>query len=145
MKKSNYIIFDCETGGLNPKENTLIKAKEDKNESSSGGALYALHCPDDSPLFVAIWYVIATAGVAVLGADPKGIRGAARVRRRRGFDQERASARLGRGFPAMGVGECSGERDSVQMHTPRGDGVDGLEFDMKRGFLTRGMFVTHDR
>ncbi len=33
-----------------------------------GGALYALHCPDDSPLFVAIWYVIATAGVAVLGA-----------------------------------------------------------------------------
>lgn len=33
-----------------------------------GGALYALHCPDDSPLFVAIWYVIATAGVAALGA-----------------------------------------------------------------------------
>lgn len=28
--------------GLNPKENTLIKAKEDKNESSSGGTLYAL-------------------------------------------------------------------------------------------------------
>lgn len=33
-----------------------------------GGALYALHCPDDSPLFVAIWYVLATALVAALGA-----------------------------------------------------------------------------
>jgi hypothetical protein len=33
-----------------------------------GGALYALHCPDDSPLFVAIWYVIATALVTALGA-----------------------------------------------------------------------------
>jgi hypothetical protein len=33
-----------------------------------GGALYALHCQDDSPLFVAIWYVIATAIVAAIGA-----------------------------------------------------------------------------
>lgn len=36
------------------------------------GSLYALHCPDDSPLFVGLWYVIAagivTAAGALLGA-----------------------------------------------------------------------------
>ena len=30
--------------------------------------LYAAHCPDDSPLFVATWYTIATALVAAIGA-----------------------------------------------------------------------------
>lgn len=30
--------------------------------------LYASHCPDDSPLFVATWYTIATAAVTLLGA-----------------------------------------------------------------------------
>jgi len=30
--------------------------------------LYASHCTDDSPLFVATWYTIATALVAALGA-----------------------------------------------------------------------------
>ncbi|CCE09192.1 conserved membrane hypothetical protein [Bradyrhizobium sp. STM 3843] len=30
--------------------------------------LYAAHCTDDSPLFVATWYTIAVAGVAGLGA-----------------------------------------------------------------------------
>jgi hypothetical protein len=30
--------------------------------------LYAAHCTDDSPLFVAIWYTIATASVAAVGA-----------------------------------------------------------------------------
>ena len=30
--------------------------------------LYAVHCPDDSPLFVALWYSIAVAVVALLGA-----------------------------------------------------------------------------
>lgn len=32
------------------------------------GALYALHCPDDSPLFVGIWYVLATGVLAAAGA-----------------------------------------------------------------------------
>jgi hypothetical protein len=35
-----------------------------------GAAIYALHCPDDSPLFLALWYVAATAlvmGVALSG------------------------------------------------------------------------------
>lgn len=31
-------------------------------------ALYALHCTDDSPLFVATWYTLATALVVVVGA-----------------------------------------------------------------------------
>ena len=30
--------------------------------------LYAIHCPDDSPLFVALWYVPAVALVALAGA-----------------------------------------------------------------------------
>src|SRR5688572_1981862 len=30
--------------------------------------LYAIHCPDDSPLFVATWYTLAIAGLALIGA-----------------------------------------------------------------------------
>jgi hypothetical protein len=30
--------------------------------------LYASHCTDDSPLFVATWYTIGTALLAVIGA-----------------------------------------------------------------------------
>jgi len=30
--------------------------------------LYASHCEDDSPLFVATWYTIATAMVTAIGA-----------------------------------------------------------------------------
>ena len=30
--------------------------------------IYAAHCTDDSPLFVATWYTIAMAGLAILGA-----------------------------------------------------------------------------
>jgi hypothetical protein len=33
-----------------------------------GAALYATHCPDDSPLFVAVWYSLAIAAVAIVGA-----------------------------------------------------------------------------
>jgi hypothetical protein len=33
-----------------------------------GAAFYAAHCPDDSPLFVAVWYSIAIAFVTVVGA-----------------------------------------------------------------------------
>jgi hypothetical protein len=33
-----------------------------------GAALYAAHCTDDSPLFVATWYTIAIGGVTLLGA-----------------------------------------------------------------------------
>ena len=33
-----------------------------------GATLYATHCPDDSPFFVATWYVIAAGFMAMLGA-----------------------------------------------------------------------------
>jgi hypothetical protein len=33
-----------------------------------GGAVYAMHCSDDSPLFVMTWYGLSVAGVAALGA-----------------------------------------------------------------------------
>jgi hypothetical protein len=33
-----------------------------------GGLLYATHCPDDSPLFVVLWYGCATAIVVAGGA-----------------------------------------------------------------------------
>jgi len=36
--------------------------------AASGATLYALHCFDDSPLFVATWYGLATALVVILGA-----------------------------------------------------------------------------
>jgi len=33
-----------------------------------GAALYATHCPDDSPLFVATWYGLGLAIVTAAGA-----------------------------------------------------------------------------
>ena len=33
-----------------------------------GATLYAMHCTDDSPLFVALWYSLAVALVALAGA-----------------------------------------------------------------------------
>jgi hypothetical protein len=36
--------------------------------AASGAALYAFHCTDDSPLFVATWYTLAAIPVIVLGA-----------------------------------------------------------------------------
>jgi hypothetical protein len=34
-----------------------------------GAALYATHCTDDSPLFVAVWYSLAIALVVIIGAS----------------------------------------------------------------------------
>jgi len=36
--------------------------------SGLAAVLYATHCPDDSPLFVAVWYPIAIGAVSLLGA-----------------------------------------------------------------------------
>lgn len=33
-----------------------------------GALAYALHCPDDSPLFVAVWYLVAIGGVTLAGS-----------------------------------------------------------------------------
>lgn len=32
-----------------------------------GAAIYAWHCPDDSPLFMATWYTLAIAGMTIFG------------------------------------------------------------------------------
>jgi hypothetical protein len=36
--------------------------------SGLAASLYAIHCPDDSPLFVATWYSLAIAAVSLIGA-----------------------------------------------------------------------------
>jgi hypothetical protein len=36
--------------------------------ATAGAAFYALHCPDDSPLFVATWYSLAIVAVTAIGA-----------------------------------------------------------------------------
>jgi hypothetical protein len=36
--------------------------------AAAGAALYAFHCFDDSPLFVVVWYSLATIPVVILGA-----------------------------------------------------------------------------
>ena len=33
-----------------------------------GASVYALHCPEDSPLFMAVWYSLAAFAMAVIGA-----------------------------------------------------------------------------
>jgi hypothetical protein len=35
---------------------------------AAAAVLYAMHCTDDSPLFVTVWYSLAIASVAALGA-----------------------------------------------------------------------------
>jgi hypothetical protein len=33
-----------------------------------GAAIYAVHCPDDSPLFLAVWYLLGVSAVTAAGA-----------------------------------------------------------------------------
>jgi len=35
---------------------------------ATGALFYAIHCPDDSPLFVAVWYTPPVTANAALGA-----------------------------------------------------------------------------
>jgi hypothetical protein len=55
-------------GRLAPTRPALAGAVAGLFASGLGAALYALHCPDDSPLFVATWYSIAIAAVSFVGA-----------------------------------------------------------------------------
>lgn len=50
-----------------PTEPTLSGAVCGLSAAGLGGFLYAMHCPDDSPLFLASWYTIAIAGVTLVG------------------------------------------------------------------------------
>lgn len=51
-----------------PTEPGLAGAGAGLLASGIGGFFYAMHCPDDSPLFVAIWYSLAIAIVTGSGA-----------------------------------------------------------------------------
>lgn len=51
-----------------PENPTLAGAVAGLSAGAIGAALYAWHCPDDSPLFVAVWYVLAIALVTTAGA-----------------------------------------------------------------------------
>jgi hypothetical protein len=51
-----------------PSYPTLTGAVAGLVAAAIGATLYATHCQDDSPLFLATWYVLATAIVTALGA-----------------------------------------------------------------------------
>lgn len=50
-----------------PRVPALAGAAAGRLAAAIGLVLYALHCVDDSPLFVVTWYGLATAGVMALG------------------------------------------------------------------------------
>jgi hypothetical protein len=51
-----------------PENPALAGAAAGLFAGAMGATLYATHCPDDSPLFVAAWYSLAIAFVAAVGA-----------------------------------------------------------------------------
>jgi hypothetical protein len=51
-----------------PDNPTLAGAGAGLFAGAIGAALYATHCPDDSPLFVAVWYPLGISFVTALGA-----------------------------------------------------------------------------
>jgi len=51
-----------------PRSATVTGAVAGLVAGGVGATLYALHCPDDSPLFVTLWYALAVALVALVGA-----------------------------------------------------------------------------
>lgn len=59
-------LFAVRTGA--PRSPTLAGAAVGFASAMLGATLYALHCFDDSPLFVATWYTLASLPVVALGA-----------------------------------------------------------------------------
>ena len=51
-----------------PENPSLAGAAAGLFAGAIGAALYAMHCPDDSPLFVAAWYTLAIGFFAAIGA-----------------------------------------------------------------------------
>jgi hypothetical protein len=51
-----------------PENPSLAGAAAGLFAGAIGAALYATHCPDDSPLFVAAWYTLAIGFVVAIGA-----------------------------------------------------------------------------
>jgi hypothetical protein len=59
------LLFALRAGA--PRSPPLAGAAAGLLASGLAATLYATHCPDDSPLFVGLWYIPAIALVAVLG------------------------------------------------------------------------------
>lgn len=51
-----------------PRSPALAGAAAGLLAAAAGGAIYAFHCTDDSPLFVLVWYPLAAIPVAAVGA-----------------------------------------------------------------------------
>ncbi len=51
-----------------PENPALAGAAAGLFSGAIGAALYAMHCPDDSPLFVMVWYSLGVAIVTAIGA-----------------------------------------------------------------------------
>jgi hypothetical protein len=51
-----------------PSHPALAGALAGMMSSGFAAVIYAAHCVDDSPLFVAVWYTLATIGITALGA-----------------------------------------------------------------------------
>ncbi len=60
------ILFCLRQGA--PEHPALAGAAAGLLAGAIGAALYATHCPDDSPLFVAVWYTLAITFITALGA-----------------------------------------------------------------------------
>lgn len=60
------ILFALRNGA--PERPALAGAAAGLFAGAIGAALYSMHCPDNSPLFVAVWYPIGIAIVTALGA-----------------------------------------------------------------------------
>ena len=60
------ILFSLRQGA--PEHPALAGAAAGLLAGAIGAAIYATHCPDDSPLFVAVWYTLAITFVTTIGA-----------------------------------------------------------------------------
>ncbi len=54
--------------GAAPRKGTLAGCMAGLFAGVMAGAIYAVHCPDDSPLFMVAWYGLSITGLAGLGA-----------------------------------------------------------------------------
>lgn len=61
------VFFWALRGGA-PENSAMAGAAAGLAAGAIGAAVYAWHCPDDSPLFVASWYMIAIAFVTLAGS-----------------------------------------------------------------------------
>src|SRR5262249_47000945 len=60
------LLIVLKTGA--PRSPTITGAVAGSLASALASVLYATHCPDDSPLFVGLWYVLATIPGVIVGA-----------------------------------------------------------------------------